>query len=370
MSSNISLDHLDNLGNYNDDFGFSAALSAQTREIVVPNELAGLRLDAALAKLMPDYSRSRLSSWIKNRQVQVNGLVLTPSTKLIGGENLSIAISASAESLAFTPEAVPLDVVYEDEVLLVLNKPAGLVVHPGAGHWSGTVLNGLLHHYPQLLEVPRAGIVHRLDKDTSGLMVVAKTLRAQNNLVSQLQARTVQRIYRAVVDGIVPFDGKIKGSIGRDPHNRLKMAVVKFGGKSALTQIKVLERYLNHSYIECSLETGRTHQIRVHMREARHPLTGDETYGNPRHPTSNGVKEAVKMMGRQALHAFKLSFIHPISSKPMRFCAAIPADMHHLLSVLRLECGKNSALSAGSEWVKNTANEDEDDDVEVRYVPD
>lgn len=333
-----------------------------------------MRLDAALARLLPDYSRSRLSDWIKNGKVKVNGLAAKPKDKMIGGEILDVEIQESNENLAFAPEQMDLDIVYEDDTVMVLNKPAGLVVHPAAGNWSGTLLNGLLAHCPDLVNVPRAGIVHRLDKDTSGLMVVAKTLPAQNHLVKQLQERTVKRIYRAVADGIVPFDGKIDTLIGRDPHNRLKMAVVKFGGKPAVTHIKVLERYRDHSYIECALETGRTHQIRVHMREARHPLAGDPVYGNPRHPMSDSVKEIVKGLARQALHAYRLSFIHPKSGEEVQFEAPLPQDIYHLLSVLRLESGMDSSLSHEEEWQDRFAQDDDDDwneddyDVEIIYV--
>lgn len=375
MSLNTTIDN-SNQPDYNDDFEFSADLSAQTCEFFVPNDLAGLRLDTVLAKLMPDYSRSRLTTWVKNGQVLVNGKVISSSTKMIGGEALTVVTSVSAESLAFKAEEVPLDIVYEDDVLLVLNKPAGLVVHPAAGNWTGTLLNGLLFYCPELAQVPRAGIVHRLDKDTSGLMVVAKTLPVQNDLVRQLQSRSVKRIYRAIADGIVPFDGKIDAKIGRYPHNRLKMAVVKFGGKEAVTHVKVLERYLNHCYIECSLETGRTHQIRVHMKEAKHPLTGDETYGNSRHFASDTVKETIRALGRQALHAFRLSFKHPKTREEMSFQVPLPADMHHLLSVLRLECGMDSSLSHSPEWADALDIDDEYDwdeneyDVKVHYVPD
>ena len=253
----------------------------------------------------------------------------------------------------------------------MLNKPAGLVVHPAAGNWSGTLLNGLLAHCPALSQVPRAGIVHRLDKDTSGLMVVAKTLQAQNHLVQQLQDRTVKRIYRAVANGVVPFDGKIDTLIGRDPHNRLKMAVVKFGGKPAVTHVKVLERYGSHSYIECALETGRTHQIRVHMREANHPLAGDPVYGNPRHAASDKVKEVVKGLGRQALHAYRLSFVHPQSGETVSFEAPLPQDIYHLLSVLRLESGMDSSLSNEAEWQDHMVDDDDDwneDDYDVEVV--
>ena len=368
---NTSFEHLTD---YNDDFDFTAAPEAETSiNLTVPIDLAGLRLDATLAKLLPDYSRSRLSDWIKEGAVSVNGKVAKPKDKMIGGEILAVTVQQSEETLAFTPEPMALDIIYEDDAVLVLNKPAGLVVHPAAGNWTGTLLNGLLAHCPSLSHVPRAGIVHRLDKDTSGLMVVAKTLSAQNHLVQQLQARTVKRIYRAVANGVVPFDGKIDTLIGRDPHNRLKMAVVKFGGKPAITHVKVLERYLAHSYIECALETGRTHQIRVHMREANHPLAGDPVYGNPRHACSDTVKDVVKKLARQALHAYRLSFIHPQTGEEMSFEAPLPADIYHLLSVLRLESGMDSSLSHEEEWLERLEDDDddwnEDDyDVEVVYV--
>ena len=357
------------------DFATEAPIAEPLR-LTVPLDLAGLRLDAALAKMLPDYSRNRIASWIKDGKVRCNEQIALPKTKLIGGEYLQVNIQPSQETQAYTPEAMPLDIVYEDDSVLVLNKPAGLVVHPAAGNWTGTLLNGLLAHAPELSQVPRAGIVHRLDKDTSGLMVVAKTLPAQNHLVQQLQSRSVKRIYRAIADGIVPFDGKIETQIGRDPHNRLKMAVVKFGGKEAITHVNVLERYQAHSYIECSLKTGRTHQIRVHLREARHPLAGDPVYGNPRHPCSPEVKAEVKALARQALHAYRLSFIHPKTGETMSFEAPMPDDMYHLLSVLRLESGMDSPLSHHEEWAEKFASDDDDDwneddyDVDVVYVKD
>ncbi|OSI15499.1 23S rRNA pseudouridine(1911/1915/1917) synthase RluD [Neisseria dumasiana] len=367
----------ENEADYNDDLEFAAAPDAETCiNLTVPLDLAGMRLDAVLAKLLPDYSRSRLTSWIKEGAVTVNEKAAQPKDKMIGGEYIAVTVRPSEENLAFTPEPMDLDIVYEDDAVIVLNKPAGLVVHPAAGNWTGTLLNGLLAHCPELSQIPRAGIVHRLDKDTSGLMVVAKTLPAQNALVQQLQARTVSRIYRAVANGIVPFDGKIDTLIGRDPHNRLKMAVVKFGGKPAVTHVKVLERYLNHSYIECKLETGRTHQIRVHMREANHPLAGDPVYGNPRHACSDMAKDAVKSLARQALHAYRLSFEHPVSGETASFEAPIPEDMYHLLSVLRLEAGLDSSLSHEEEWQQRIGNGEDDDwddddyDVEVVYVRD
>ncbi len=368
----------DNEADYSDDLDFAAVPEAESCvKLTVPVEMAGLRLDAALAKLMPDYSRSRLTNWIKDGDVMVNDKPAQPKAKMIGGEFITVTVRPSEENLAFIPEAMDLDIVYEDDTVIVINKPAGLVVHPAAGNWTGTLLNGLLAHCPELSQVPRAGIVHRLDKETSGLMVVAKNLPAQNSLVQQLQARTVKRIYRAVANGVVPFDGKIDTLIGRDPHNRLKMAVVKYGGKPAVTHVKVLERYLSHSYIECALETGRTHQIRVHMREANHPLAADPVYGNPRHPCSEGVKEAVKALGmRQALHAYRLSFIHPKTNETVSFEAPLPDDIYHLLSVLRLEAGLDSSLSHEEEWQDKLDSDDDDDwneddyDVEVVYVRD
>ena len=326
---NIS-SYTNNDADYNDDFDFSAGADAENCiNLTVPTDLAGQRLDAALAKLLPDYSRSRLSTWIKDGNVLLNGQVARPKERLIGGETLEVHIQHSHETAAFTPEPMPLDIVFEDDSVIVLNKPAGLVVHPAAGNWSGTLLNGLLAHCPALAELPRAGIV--------------------------------------------PFDGKIDTLIGRDPHNRLKMAVVGFGGKKAVTHIKVLERYQSHSYIECALETGRTHQIRVHMREAKHPLAADPVYGNPRHPCSDAVKEAVHQLARQALHAYRLSFVHPESGETVQFEAPLPEDIHHLLSVLRWECGMDSALShtlPPAELDDEDDWDDDDYDVETIYVRD
>ncbi len=366
---------LENDDDYNDDLPFAADEAAQSyKNWTVPNDLAGLRLDAALAKLAPEFSRSRLTVWIRENHVTVNGHIVPPKYKLIGGETIQAAIQQDESQLAFTPEAMTLDIIYEDDSVLVLNKPAGLVVHPAAGNWQGTLLNGLLAYCPALAQVPRAGIVHRLDKDTSGLMVVAKTVPAQTHLVRQLQARTVKRTYRAVADGIVPYDGKIETLIGRDPHNRTRMAVVPFGGKEAITHVKVLERYADFSYIECQLETGRTHQIRVHMKAAGHPLAGDPLYGNPRHPATTEAKAAIKAMARQALHAYRLSFIHPQTQEKVQFEASLPEDIYHLLSVLRLQAGMDSAIKNADEWQKRlTGDEDEDwddddYDVDVIYI--
>ena len=292
------------------------------QEIDVPQAMAGDRLDAALAKLLPDYSRSRLSQWIKDGKVLVDGKTATPKTRVQGFERLQVTVEPRAEDTSFIAEAINLPIIYEDEHILVINKPAGLVVHPAAGNWTGTLLNGLLHHDPALARIPRAGIVHRLDKDTSGLMVVAKTIQAQIDLVRQLQSHSVSRIYRAIADGEVPCDGKIETAIGRDPHNRLRMAVLKFGGKQAITHVRVLERFPSHSYIECRLETGRTHQIRVHMASIGHPLVADTLYGGA--PAAGLV--------RQALHACRLAFVHPVTAEPLDFRSSLPLDMAQALT--------------------------------------
>lgn len=358
--TNHTLDKDD--ADYSEDSFFQAE-EKQIFHFDVPNDAAGKRLDVTLALLLPDYSRSRLSEWIKEGAVMLNGKQTQPKQRLIGSEKICVTVPPSPEYTAFVGENIPVDCIYEDEDVLVINKPAGLVVHPAAGNWSGTLLNGLLFHYPELQHIPRAGIVHRLDKDTSGLMVVARNLPAQNALVQQLQARTVKRTYRAIANGIVPFDGKIETRIGRHPHQRQKMAVVSFGGKEAITHVRVLAQFLSHSYIECSLETGRTHQIRVHMREAKHPLAGDAVYGDVRHPCSDAVKETLLQLNRQALHAYRLAFVHPRTGILRRFQAALPEDMRTVLAVLQDEYhAQNGCL--------NIIEDDDDDDVMVMYVRD
>ncbi|QRN41016.1 MAG: 23S rRNA pseudouridine(1911/1915/1917) synthase RluD [Neisseriaceae bacterium] len=305
--------------------------------LTIPNQFAGERIDIALAQLLPQYSRSKLSSWIKKGIITVNNSPSISKHKLIGGEKVKIFCQEDQETSYFRAEKVDFDIVFEDEDLIVIDKPTNLVVHPAAGNWSGTLLNGLLFHDPKLSHIPRAGIVHRLDKDTTGLMVVAKNIITQTNLVKQLQTRQVKRIYRAIVNGIVPYDGKIETLIGRHPHQRTKMAVVPFGGKEAITHVKVLERFEHHSYIECSLETGRTHQIRVHMKEAKHPLVGDPTYGNILLPASPTIKEQIINLHRQALHAYQLSFIHPRTQKNITFKTKLPNDMQQLLAAMRTD---------------------------------
>ena len=244
-----------------------------------------------------------------------------------------VTLKARDEDLAFQPEEMALDVVFEDAAVMVINKPPGLVVHPAAGNWSGTLLNGLLHRAPQLARIPRAGIVHRLDKDTSGLMMIAMTDIAQVELVRQLQARSVKREYVALVQGRVSHDGSVDSPIGRHPRHRTKMAVVG-NGKPALTHYRVLERFNLHTLVECRLETGRTHQIRVHMQSIKHPLEGDAVYGG-KSVGDNDLRDAIAHFNRQALHAQKLSFVHPLTGTTVSFEVPLPADMQALIDAVR-----------------------------------
>ncbi|MBR7002918.1 MAG: 23S rRNA pseudouridine(1911/1915/1917) synthase RluD [Neisseriaceae bacterium] len=339
-------------------------------ELTIDNQYAGMRLDACLANMLPEYSRSRITDCIKKGFVSIDNRVASAKMKVVGGEKIIFRLPEKVETANFAPENIPLNIIYEDDAILVIDKPAHLVVHPAAGNWTGTLLNGLLHYCPALQTVPRAGIVHRLDKDTTGLMVVAKTVPAQTDLIRQLQERSVKRIYRAIANGVVPYDGKIETQIGRNPHNRLKMAVVPFGGKPAITHVTVLERFETHSYIECALETGRTHQIRVHLREARHPLAGDPLYGNPRHACDEPVKAAIQNLGRQALHACKLSLIHPISGEEVSFKSELPADFKAVLAALRGEYVMATPFSGSlkDDFDDDTFDDDDDNGVEVVYV--
>lgn len=295
----------------------------------------GGRLDQVLADMIPEHSRNRLQQWVKAGRVDVDGkTVIEPKHKIYGGESLAVRIDqilTDAEAGQFLPEPMDLPIVYEDDHILVINKPPGLVVHPAAGNWSGTLLNGLLAYDPVFTHLPRAGIVHRLDKDTSGLMVVAKTLAAHTHLIRQLQARSVKRLYRAIVCGVPKVDGTVYAPVGRDPRQRTRMAVT-IQGKEAITHYRLLEVFPGCSLVECSLETGRTHQIRVHMAHLGHPLVGDETYlSGRRHP----LPAPAANFGRQALHARQLGLIHPDTGEPMRWTAQAPEDMAHLLEDLR-----------------------------------
>ena len=301
----------------------------------VVDEWAGMRLDQIAALAFPDYSRSRLKDWILTGELTVDGESYRPREKLFGGEVLTV--NAEVERQArWQPQAIDLSIVYEDDHILVINKPAGLVVHPAAGHQNGTLLNALLHHAPQLGNVPRAGIVHRLDKDTTGLMVVAKTIPAQTELVAQLQERSMGREYEAIAQGVLTGGGKVEEPIARSSRNRQKMAVAPLG-KAATTHYRILKRFRAHSHIRLKLETGRTHQIRVHMSHIRYPLLGDPLYGG-RQRLPKGCDKAfmqlLRNFQRQALHAKRLELIHPKSHETMEWEVPLPDDMQTLLSGL------------------------------------
>ena len=311
----------------------------------IPMEGGGERLDKALATLLPEYSRNRLKSWVEAGAVTVDDKVTKARMILRGGESIKVFPQEMPEQFAFTPEDIPLDVVYEDSSMIVINKPVGLVVHPAAGNWSGTLLNALLFHYPELKHLPRAGIVHRLDKDTSGLMVVARTAEAQTALVRQLQERTVSRRYLAWVWGSTPSQGKVLASVGRDQRDRLKMAAGVSQGKPAATQFRRLAQghFQDHpiSLLECRLETGRTHQIRVHLESLGFPLIGDPVYRKK----IPGIAKAIGLE-RQALHAFALGLEHPATHQAMAWFQLPPADLMELLTQLHLSEADLPAESA------------------------
>jgi len=296
-------------------------------QLTVPAACAGLRLDQALARLFPEYSRSRLARWVRAGQVRLDGRAVAPRHRVGGGEEIDLVPLPRSETLAHGGEDIPLEWVHEDDALLVVNKPAGLVVHPGRGNWRGTMLNALLHHTPALADIPRAGIVHRLDKDTSGLLVVAKTLSAQADLVRQLQAHSMKREYLAVVHGRPSRGGMVEAPIGRHPVNRTRMAVTA-RGRPAATHYEVLERYSNATLLRCRLETGRTHQIRVHLSSLGHPLVGDPTYGK---------RSSNLPFMRQALHAERLTLVHPETGRQMSWSAEPPKDLRELIAALRSE---------------------------------
>jgi 23S rRNA pseudouridine1911/1915/1917 synthase len=291
----------------------------------VPVALGGMRLDQALAQLFPQYSRNRLQVWLKAGHITVDGELAAPRRLVDGGERVLVEPPPAPEA-APKAQRMPLKIAYEDAEIIVVDKPAGLVVHPGAGVPDRTLMNGLLAHAPQLGAVPRAGIVHRLDKDTSGLLVVAKTVEAQANLAQQLAERSVRRVYLALVQGDPPASGAIDAPVGRDSRARTRMAVTH-RGKPARTRYRVLERYGRAALVECRLETGRTHQIRVHFQHIRHPLVGDTVY---RRGTRHGIT-----FPRQALHATELSLKHPKTGEVMTWRAPVPRDMKRLIDELR-----------------------------------
>ena len=311
------------------------------QQIVLTNTVKdsqlGQRLDQAIAELFADFSRSRLKEWLLAGKVQVNGEVVTkPRTKVMGGEEITLQAELEDEE-RWEAQDIPLDIVYEDEDIIVINKPRDFVVHPGAGTPDGTVLNALLHHYPDIAEVPRAGIVHRLDKDTTGLMVVAKTVPAQTRLVRALQKRNITREYEAIAIGRMTAGGKVDKPIGRHSTKRTLMAVAPMG-KPAVTHYRVAEHFREHTRIRLRLETGRTHQIRVHMSYLQHPLLGDTAYGGrARIPTgaSEELTEMIRGFDRQALHAVMLRFDHPVTGEELEFHAPVPDDMVEMTEALR-----------------------------------
>ena len=313
------------------------------RQAIVPSSAAGRRLDAVLAELFPEYSRSRLSAWIKSGDVTVDGAALRGRDSVHGGEAIVLSVVQETQTHAVA-EDIPLDVLYEDEHVFVLDKPAGLVVHPGAGNPDGTLVNALLHRDAALELLPRAGIVHRLDKDTSGVMVVARTLPAHTSLVAQLSAREVHRQYLAIVVGALVSGGSARTGIDRHPRDRVRMAV-REDGKEAVTHYRLRERFRSHTALECRLETGRTHQIRVHMNHLKHPIVGDPLYGGsfklPKGASDEFIA-ALRAFKRQALHAEVLEFAHPVTGEPIRCSAPVPADMQRLMTLLRQDAAAHA----------------------------
>jgi 23S rRNA pseudouridine1911/1915/1917 synthase len=304
--------------------------------VEIPPDLAGQRFDQILPVLFPGHSRSHLAGEVKAGRIRLDGREVPPRTRVVGGETVAWQRS-DAPVLGDRPEAIDLDIVFEDDHLLVLDKPAGLVVHPGAGNPAGTLLNALLHHDPKLAQIPRAGIVHRLDKDTSGLLVVARSLPAQTALVAMLAARDIHRRYVAVVNGVPVAGGTVDAPLDRHPTDRLRRAVQE-GGRPAVTHYRVREKFRAHALLQCELESGRTHQIRVHMAHAGWPLVGDPLYGRglklPRSATPR-LAEALRGFRRQALHAEHLAFAHPVTGEPLAFDAEPPRDFLDLLDALR-----------------------------------
>ncbi len=309
---------------------------AEKYTFIIPETLAGDRLDQALAKLMHPHSRTEIKEWIESGHILVDEHSAKPKLKLIGGENISVTTPERAPS-SWEAQAIPLDIVYEDEALIIINKAVGMVVHPGAGNADQTLLNALLHHDPQLQTLPRAGILHRLDKDTSGLMLIAKTPTALKHLSLQLKNRRITREYQAIVYGLIISGSTINAAIDRHPIHRKRMAVMD-NGKEAITHYRVMEKYHGITRLRVRLETGRTHQIRVHLAHIRHPIVGDATYAL-RIPLEKGMSPealtALRQFKRQALHAFALGFMHPVTNEPMHFEVDIPDDMQQLIAALR-----------------------------------
>lgn len=307
-------------------------------EGVIAPEWCGLRMDKALALLFPQYSRAQLTQWLKEERLSVSGGSYKPKDKVKGGERVTLKTTSEKNHSLLTPQDLPLEIIYEDEACIVVNKPAGLIVHPGAGHFENTLVNALIHHHPPLLQLPRAGLIHRLDKDTTGLLIIAKTEEAHTSLIRQMQARTIQRHYLALVYGHMISGGRIETGYGRDPRNRLKMAVTQ-QEKQAITLYSVKQHFLGATLLDVKLMTGRTHQIRVHMAYIKHPIVGDQLYGGRTKyiPLREEEANAFHTFKRQALHAYQLTFHHPVHEELITVNAPIPDDFNALIHSLFMD---------------------------------
>ncbi len=307
-------------------------------DTVIPEEMSGKRLDQALAKLLPEHSRARLQGWIRDGYVLIDKKKMRPRDKIQGGEQVEIQAEIEVQVSA-SPENIPLEIIFEDEYLIIINKPAGLIVHPGAGNPQHTLMNALLHHDQKLDQIPRAGIVHRLDKDTSGLLVIARTPQSHTSLVKQLQTRDMHREYVTIVSGVMTAGGTIDQPIGRHPKHRTRMAIVK-NGRTAITHYRIIRKYRHHTQLQVNLETGRTHQIRVHMTWYHHPIIGDPVYGAKKQLVKgmdSNLANIVTAFPRQALHARAIQLLHPHSDELMTWEAPIPEDITELIDSLKLD---------------------------------
>lgn len=307
-------------------------------DTVIPEEMSGKRLDQALAKLLPEHSRARLQGWIRDGYVLIDKKIMRPRDKIQGGEQVEIQAEIEVQ-ISASPENIPLEIIFEDEYLIIINKPAGLIVHPGAGNPQHTLMNALLHHDQKLDQVPRAGIVHRLDKDTSGLLVIARTPQSHTSLVKQLQTRDMRREYVTIVSGVMTAGGTIDQPIGRHPKHRTRMAIVK-NGRTAITHYRIIRKYRHHTQLQVNLETGRTHQIRVHMTWYHHPIIGDPVYGAKKQLVKgmdSNLANIVTAFPRQALHARAIQLLHPHSDELMTWEAPIPEDITELIDSLKLD---------------------------------
>jgi len=307
-------------------------------DTVIPEEMSGKRLDQALAKLLPEHSRARLQGWIRDGYVLIDKKIMRPRDKIQGGEQVEIQAEIEVQ-ISASPENIPLEIIFEDEYLIIINKPAGLIVHPGAGNPQHTLMNALLHHDQKLDQIPRAGIVHRLDKDTSGLLVIARTPQSHTSLVKQLQTRDMHREYVTIVSGVMTAGGTIDQPIGRHPKHRTRMAIVK-NGRTAITHYRIIRKYRHHTQLQVNLETGRTHQIRVHMTWYHHPIIGDPVYGAKKQLVKgmdSNLANIVTAFPRQALHARAIQLLHPHSDELMTWEAPIPEDITELIDSLKLD---------------------------------